>query len=479
MLAVDIIKVYQKNIWIIIFAIVISVFLSSFSYAKTYRWENFTEPFKKEFELHEGQNVTIEIHFPEFILKNFEKIPLFIDHSTIHPASNYPSLQINNSIWATYNLTDSKFLNIKIKHLQFGPNKLKFFLKKDISEKDNSVETTIKELRFEFADIESLKAQLTEKKNLKSKSEISVNNKPKENSVINKPKEHRQKHDGLQKLKDLNRTFDEPTRKYLQHALKSLGYYHGKVDGVFGHKTSQAIKTYQKNKKEVPTGYPDKKTAKELVQIGKTSYKKAKKKRLVKAKINKKPTVEKKKNANDQLQTITDKRSLTTKIKKADFKTEKLYNSKNRVKLKKESSNQGIRKAELAKNRNDGIIRTPEELGEKYQALIDSFNLSINETFYNQMIASIESCDRTGHYVSGAFISHYLHMRFNDLASIAPTNSDAQRNSKLAESFKNSRDQLIMLYNSSTENKQALKDVLRKCETYYQKTKARFLNSKK
>jgi hypothetical protein len=478
MVAAGIIKAYQKNIWIIFFTIVISIFLSSFGYAKTYRWEDFTEPFKKEFELHEGQNVTIEIHFPEFLLNNFEKIPLFIDHSTIHSTSNYLSVQINNSIWATYNLSDSKFLNIKIKHLQFGLNKLRFFLKKDISERDNFVDATIKELRFDFANVASLKEQLSEENNLKGKPEVSVKDKRKENSDINKPKELRKKHDGLQKSKDLNRAFDKRTRKYLQHALKSLGYYHGRVDGVFGHKTCQAIKAYQKNKGETPTGYFDKKTATEFIQIGKRASRKAKKEFAAKAKIDGNLTAEQKKSTDYQEQNKTDTLLLSIKNKIAENQKEKAREIERSLKLNKVSKKQEIKEAEVSINRNDGIVRTPEELGKRYQSLIDGFNLSMNKTFYNQMIASIESCDRTGYYVSGAFISHYLYMRFKDLASNAQTSSDVHRNTKLAERFKNTRNRLILHYNISTENKQALKDVLHKCETYYQKTKPRFLHSK-
>ena len=63
MFTVGILKVYKKKIRIIIFTIVIFIFFSSFCYAKTYRWKDITEPFRKKFELHQGQNVTIEIHF--------------------------------------------------------------------------------------------------------------------------------------------------------------------------------------------------------------------------------------------------------------------------------------------------------------------------------------------------------------------------------------------------------------------------------
>jgi peptidoglycan hydrolase-like protein with peptidoglycan-binding domain len=465
MVAAGIIKIYQKNIWITFLTIVISIFLSSFSYAKTYRWEDFTEPFQQEFELHGGQNVTIEIHFPEFLLKNLEKIPLFIDHSTFHSTRNYPSVQINNSIWATYNLTDSKFLNIKIKHLHVGLNKLKFFLKKDISERENAFEATIKELRFDFANLASLKKQLSENNNLKGKPEVSAKDKPKENSDSNKPK-------------DPNRAFDKRTRKYLQHALKSLGYYHGRVDGVFGPKTTQAIKAYQNNKGEMPTGYLDKKTATEFIQIGKRASTKAGKKFAAKARRQGNRITEHKKNTDHQEQDQTDSLLLAIKNKIAEDQKEKARRIERSVKFNKVSKKHESKKAEVSINSNDGIVRTPEELGKRYQSLIDSFNLSMNKTFYNQMIASIESCDRTGYYVSGAFISHYLYMRFKDLASNAQTSLDGHRNTKLAERFKNTRNRLIMHYNITTENKQALKDVLHKCETYYQKTKASFLHSK-
>jgi len=204
-------KVYSDKIWIFIFTILVPIFFPSFSFANTYRWEDITEPFNSEFELIDGQNVTIEIRIPELVLKNSKKILLYIDQTTIQSSSNYPSVQINNSIWATYNLSNSKFLNIKKKHLHAGANKFNFYLKSDNSDRGNSADVTIKEIRFDFADIESLREQLAKRKNLKFRTEVSVDNKSKENSDIKKSKEHQQKQNSLKKLKDLKHTTNVPT----------------------------------------------------------------------------------------------------------------------------------------------------------------------------------------------------------------------------------------------------------------------------
>jgi peptidoglycan hydrolase-like protein with peptidoglycan-binding domain len=464
-------KGHQNSIWIIGLTIFLSFLFSSLSYAKTYKWEDFTEPFKNKFELNEGQNVTIEIHLPEFIIKNYKTVPLYIDYSINHSGSNYPNVRVNKSIWATYYLTNSKFLNIKTKHLQSGLNKFKFCIEGDISERHTSVDTTIREIRFEFIEIESLRVKFSKKNDLKSKPA---------NSDSNKIKEDQQKHYDLQKLKAFNRSLDKSTRKYLQYALKHLGYYHGRVDGLLGRNTRKAIKAYQKNEQKLVTGYLDKESVKKLAKIGRVASKNAKKKAVGKAKINKTPVkVEKKKSAVYHVQTKKDNQLQPKKILTAENLKEKIPKNENRTNIEKESGKQEIKKVEIDKLRNDGLIKTPEELEARYKSLIDTFNQAMNETFYNQLIASIESCNRTRYYVSGAFISHYLYIRFNDLASMAQESSDVQRKTKLAEHFKNTRNQMIRYYNGSAENIQALKAVLGKCDVYYKKTDTRYLLSKK
>jgi peptidoglycan hydrolase-like protein with peptidoglycan-binding domain len=47
------------------------------------------------------------------------------------------------------------------------------------------------------------------------------------------------------------------TRKYVQHALKTLGYYSMSVDGNIGVGSIQAIKAYQKDAGLAPTGRID------------------------------------------------------------------------------------------------------------------------------------------------------------------------------------------------------------------------------
>ena len=479
MVANELNKVYPDKIWISIFIIVVSIIFPSFSYANTYRWKDITEPFNSEFELIEGQNVTIEIRIPELVIKNSGKILLFITHSTIQPSNNYTSVQINNSIWATYNLSNSKFLNIKKKHLHAGINKFKFYLKSDNSDRDDSAGMTIKELRFDFADIESLREQLAEKEKLKIIADVSTDKKIKENSDIKKRKENQQKQNNLKKLKNSKHTYDKRTRKYLQHALTFLGYYHGKVDGMFGNKTRLAIIAYQKRHGEQPTGYFDKKTVNKLVQIGKKASKNTDSKPTTKSKVRKDLLNKQKINVGFDGQNKMDSLYLSIRKKIEENRKEKAREIEKKAKLIQEFKNQDSKKAEVASKRNVGILRTPGELAERYQSLIDRFNKSMNETFYKQMLSSIKSCDRTGYYVSGAFISHYLYMRFNDLASQAQTKLETHRNLELAEGFKNKRNQLIMHYNGSAENKQALIEVLNKCEIYYQTAKERLFHSKR
>jgi peptidoglycan hydrolase-like protein with peptidoglycan-binding domain len=360
---------------------------SSISYAKTYKWEDFTEPFKNKFELDEGQNVTIEIHLPDFIIKNYKTVPLYIDHSINHSGSNYPYVRVNKSIWATYYLTNSKFLNIKTKHLQSGLNKFKFYLERDISERDTSVDATIKELRFDLAEIESLRAKFSKKNDLKSKPA---------NSDSNKIKEDQQKKSDLKKLKAFNRSLNKSTRKYLQYALKHLGYYHGQVDGVFGRNTRKAIKAYQKNERKLVTGYLDKESVKKLAKIGRVASKNAKKKSVAIAKIDKKPVkIEKKKNAEKQVQTKTNNPLPPKKNPTADNQKEKNHKNENRTNLEKESKKQENKKAEMDKLRNDGFIRTPEELEERYQSLIDTFNQAMNIMSQVLLSAIIYICGST------------------------------------------------------------------------------------
>ena len=471
------VKGHLKNIWILTFVVYISIICSSICYASTYKWEDFTEPFKQKFELKEGQNIIIEIDLPDFIIKNYKTVPLYIDYSINQSSSNYPSIQINKSIWAIYNLTYSKSLNIKAKHLKAGINKIKFFLKRDISERYTPGHATVKELRFDFAEIENLKSKFSKKVELERKPANSDNNNLSARKEI---KDNRQKHNDLQKLKKFNRSLDRNTRKYLQYALKDLGYYNGSVDGVLGHKTRKAIRAYQKNEGKVASGYLDKENVKKLVQIGRAVSKNTKKKSVAKTKINKNyGKTEKKRSAIPKSQNRTNSHQSPPKSISADSQKETKQNNEIEANLKKKNRNQEDGKAGVNEHIDDGIIRTPDELEKRYRSLIDSFNLSMNKSFYNQMINAIESCDRTGYYVSGAFISHYLYLRFNDLASKSPDGPNFHQNSKLAKQFKKTRDKMVRYYSGSTEDRQALKAVLIQCEKYYKKTDTRALLGKK
>jgi peptidoglycan hydrolase-like protein with peptidoglycan-binding domain len=252
------------------------------------------------------------------------------------------------------------------------------------------------------------------------------------------------------------------------------------VDGVFGRKTRKAIKAYQKNEGQVVTGYLDKGAVKKLTQMGKVASKNAKKKTVAKAKINTKPVkIEKKKNSENESQTKANNHIQPKKNLTAFNQKEKKPENEIKIDLKKETEKQEYDKAEVSKQFNDGIIKTTDELEKRYKSLIDSFNQSMNDSFGTQMINAIESCNRTGYYVSGAFISHYMYLRLNDLASMSQTESDFHQKTKLAKHFKNTRNQMIMYYNGSAGNKEALMAVLNKCEEYYQNTDTRSVFRKK
>jgi TPR repeat protein len=47
---------------------------------------------------------------------------------------------------------------------------------------------------------------------------------------------------------------DPPTVKYVQHALNSMGFLSGPVDGIFGTRTHTGIRAYQKARGQTPNG---------------------------------------------------------------------------------------------------------------------------------------------------------------------------------------------------------------------------------
>lgn len=55
------------------------------------------------------------------------------------------------------------------------------------------------------------------------------------------------------------------TKKDIQYLLKELGYYNGKIDGVFGPQTKAAVKKFQKSERLVVDGVVGKKTRAALV----------------------------------------------------------------------------------------------------------------------------------------------------------------------------------------------------------------------
>lgn len=65
---------------------------------------------------------------------------------------------------------------------------------------------------------------------------------------------------------DKGATADTMTKKQIQKALKSAGYYDGKVDGKIGPRTKDAIKEFQKNEGLKADGIAGRNTKEKLLK---------------------------------------------------------------------------------------------------------------------------------------------------------------------------------------------------------------------
>ena len=284
-----------RKIFIIIALIVLNY---SFAIAKVVKWHDFTQPLKVNSEIAYGGIETIEVDIPKDIIKDNDKVKLYLDVD--YPNSFYrysePYIKVNNSNWAIYLISESKYVNIKTKHLSSGSNIFTISFKRPSTQ-----EMKIIELRFVFENNEEIRKKyslnknniiLGEKESLDKKEKEIIERKEKErkeriDKEIITRKEQEEKAKKLQKeLKELKEalyydellTFSE--KKYLQTGLKSYGLYSDDIDGIIGNSTRKSIKIYQSKLNESQTGYLKKHHAIALIDKGKLIYEKAEKERV-------------------------------------------------------------------------------------------------------------------------------------------------------------------------------------------------------
>ena len=137
--------------------------------------------------------------------------------------------------------------------------------------------------------------------------------------------------------------------------------------------------------------------------------------------------------------------------------------------------------SEIKANRKDQrkpTFQTPAELEAQYKEFTDYINLQMNEEFYKKMTQKIQECALTGDYIRGTFMSQHLYLLFTDLIAMSQNSADVARNRRVADNFKNARDEMLMYYCSDKGASCTLPAILKKCELYYSQTETRIINSK-
>ena len=113
--------------------LILPFFLSTPSFAGTYRWEDFSRPFIKNIWIKGEQTASrIEVHIPDDIIKSNSEIVLIVTAYDVDP-QEIATLHVNDSLWkGWYHLkgrdeeTQECKINIKTKHLRPGINILNF-----------------------------------------------------------------------------------------------------------------------------------------------------------------------------------------------------------------------------------------------------------------------------------------------------------------------------------------------------------------
>jgi len=132
--------------------LILFLLISSNSFAKTYKWDDFTKPFKEKMGYIDiSRPAKIAVHLPEFI-KNYKSIPLIIISDIIDEETK-ALLHFNDQIWQIYTFSQSAGLNsekikIKTRNLKPGLNILHF------ENRDGYGSLyTIEEIRFDLTDM--------------------------------------------------------------------------------------------------------------------------------------------------------------------------------------------------------------------------------------------------------------------------------------------------------------------------------------
>lgn len=147
--------------------IAFTIFLFSFcpaSLAKTYKWEDFTKPYKEKIKVSAPWVQNIEVYLPDIIINNFEKIPLIITTYDADPAENTFFTVNGQSRFRPYRFSGrdefewSNTINIETKDLKPGLNTLHF------ENMGTGWEYYIYELKFDLPNIKSFQVSDAKKK---------------------------------------------------------------------------------------------------------------------------------------------------------------------------------------------------------------------------------------------------------------------------------------------------------------------------
>jgi len=134
----------KKLIFFLSLVFFLSFFSTDYCFADTYVWKDFSKPFELGKKLSSNNPLTINVHIPAEVLKNFVKLPLIYKGYGGYRVT----LGINDNIWALYRLPEDLpaiyTINIKTKHLKPGLNKLRFIKEHHGVSKIHSLEFNIK-----------------------------------------------------------------------------------------------------------------------------------------------------------------------------------------------------------------------------------------------------------------------------------------------------------------------------------------------
>jgi peptidoglycan hydrolase-like protein with peptidoglycan-binding domain len=310
---------FLKSLPIFSFLIIIN---SQFVHAKITEWDDFTEPLKVKFEMMYGANESIEVFIPESIIKNNEKLKLYLEITGYNFEYAEPYIKINDSSWKTYKIRDTKEVYIKTKHLSSGTNRITISTRRPLTQAFK-----VTEIRFELENVIGLENKSTDKlsnsepinlsknENILEKNELldakekeRIKRKEQEKKerierelIAKKEQEAKEKIEkeilakkkqeekakklqrelaALTEALDFDTSLDISDRKNLQQGLKIIGYYNGKIDGEFGNHSRQSIKEYQMSLNENPTGYLKKENAVRIIKSGKNYFEKAELERI-------------------------------------------------------------------------------------------------------------------------------------------------------------------------------------------------------